>query len=211
MESEVILKTRLIASFCLAVTLVVLPLGEAAAQAKGSGSYRLALHGGLSYQDFIGTHGADFDSIRQSYFAFLIQKNWPVWNVAFQVYSLSPARLRSFWLNSYTQGEYQVPFLRYQFLGGFRSGKSSIQALLGMETSSWKGSPDLGMKTNLHVHLGLQYSYDLLATASTKLPVVVMLLHHPERKYEFGNYPDSAVVAAPGTELSVRLGLAFDF
>jgi hypothetical protein len=211
MESEVNLKTRLIASFCLAVVLLIGSSNQARAQSKGAGSYRMALHGGLSYQDFIGTFGADFDSIRQSYFALLFQRNWAVWNLAFQVYSLSPARLRSFWLNSFTQGEYQVPFLRYQFLGGFRSGKSSLQALLGLETSTWSGTPDLGARSSIHVHTGLQYSYDLLATASTKMPVVVMLLHHPERKYEFANYPASTVVAAPGTELSVGLGLAFDF
>ncbi len=178
--------------------------------AAGQG-FRLTVHGGHSTQAFVIPSGANFDSIGQGYYAIAGQRNWSILTMGVQYFATMPANLRSFLLNSATEGKYKISFQRTQVTAGFRYRRLNFHLIYGIESSVWAGSPDLGLKKKQYSHIGAGVAVDIFSSARLRMPIVLTFLNHPARTYEFENYTVSTISAASGSEYAIGTGVAFEF
>ena len=172
---------------------------------------RLTFHLGYSDQCFSIPTGADFTRIRTRSWAVSYERKRGFYTLGVQYSVLGPANLESFWINSATEGQYQITFERYQLLTGFRTERVRYLLVVGLESAKWMGAPELNLKKKLSKHFGLIWAYDAFARPRFRIPVTVTVLSHPGRKYEFGNYTSATIEAAGGIEYALGMGVAFGF
>lgn len=185
--------------------------GGSRSKSGGPSAIRFTLHTGLTDQAFPIEEGADFSSIKQNYYALAIEKKGAKWTWGFQYFTAPAANLKSFWLDAVTEGKYKITFTRYQFLGGYRYSRWNFQLLLGTESSTWSGTPELGLKKESHLHYGAVVTVDLMTFRRAKIPFILTYINHPARTYEFEKFASSTIEVGSGSEIALGTGLAFEF
>ncbi len=186
---------------------------SAFAQTGGKGKrWRVHLHGGFLSEDFKGETGADFNRLSHEFYGldatFLA---FGFWENGLQYATISGVTVSPFTLTDGSIGQYKVGFTRYQFISGITWSKWRVHLVAGMESSTWKGQPNLGLKSASASHTGLQVTYDWLTYSWCSIPMRVAVLSHSKRKYEFSNFPADTVEINSGLEVAWSAGLAFGF
>jgi hypothetical protein len=177
-----------------------------AASPQGKWGLRLTAFGGVATQSLLGVTGADPQYLTQSQYGTGLFLRKGDWMTGLQ-YSTIPFTKLKFTLSSGGEGRYELSFTRIQFIMGAVLERWRVGLLVGTDTSDWKGAPELGFKKVNYVHIGFQAAVNLTRWFFLQ----VSLISHPERKYEFTNYPSDTVTVKPGFESSLSAGVWFGY
>lgn len=179
---------------------------------KVSDPWRLELSIGYSHQSFANVSN---DIQRFSYgIGAYYSPTW--WLLGVDYISIPGIGVHPFIFQNGTKGQYTVNFKRYQLHAGYTRGKLRATIIGGSEEVDWVGDPELGFKKHRDSYYGLHISWDAYRKVYATGPNFTYPLHltyliHPERQYEFANYPSDTVTADRGGEFQLGGGIAYDF
>jgi len=188
----------------------------AAAKSKVSTGrkFRIVLNGGYSMQAFGGVAGANRSQINHLQYGAGIFYRYRLWENGLAYSHIPGVKVDPFVFRNGTRGQYQMDFTRTEFLSGLAYGRFRLYALVGLEQIGWKGTPDLGAKSNNHVYFGGEAVVDFFPFrqgSRFSIPFSIRYLTHQERKVEFEQNPSENVTVSPGSETAVNLGVAVAF
>ncbi len=195
-------------ALCLSHALPAFPKGKASS--GPGGKTRAAVHLGYAYQGFTVPQ-ANFTHFDSVYYGVRLAHSWGVWNHGVEYSVNSGSNVNQFILSDNTKGNYQLDFQRVNLLLGIAVDAFATHIVVGYETVSWTGSPELKAEAVSFMQYGVDFSYDFSVTPKIRSPLLFTVLAHPERKFVFTNYQQDSLTVQSGVEVQIGTGLAVEF
>lgn len=181
------------------------------ADAKGPGGKLIVeLAGGYTYSSFGGIEGADFSAIQHGAVDFSLKYKGQNATYGLGYFYTPQVTLKDVRWSDGDTGDYKIDFMTPYLTVGPNVKEYGMEFLIGFETVSLAGSPDVGLKKTAGLLMGFEASRVIRPKSYKRIsfPISGRLWMKPQRDLEFELKPTENSRVSAGTGFDLMVGVA---